>query len=187
VAKTAERSATYEDLLKVPDDRIAELVDGELFTSPRPAGRHSRALSVVHARIHRAFDSGDGGPGGWWIAVEPELHLGGDVLVPDIAGWRRERVPEYDPGAFWDTEPDWICEVLSPFTGRLDRIRKLPNYATHQVGHAWLIDPVQQTLEVFRLAEGRWLLVAAHEGDDTVRAEPFDAIDVPLAELWLPA
>ncbi len=133
------------------------------------------------------FDDGGGnGPGGWWILDEPELHLGPNVLVPDIAGWRRERMPTIPRTAAFDLAPDWVCEVVSPATGRLDRVRKLPAYARHEVGHAWLIDPEQQTLEAYRLEHSHWVLVASHEGEDVVRVEPFDAIELPLATLWLP-
>ncbi|HEX8152583.1 MAG TPA: Uma2 family endonuclease, partial [Thermoanaerobaculia bacterium] len=116
---------------------------------------------------------------------EPELHLGTDVLVPDIAGWRRERLPEYPDVAAFDLAPDWICEVASPSTARLDRIRKLPAYARHGVPFAWIVDPVQKSLEVYELHGEHWTLIATHEGDDVVRAQPFDAIDLNLDALWI--
>jgi Uma2 family endonuclease len=187
VAKTAKRPATYEDLLKVPDHLVAEIVEGELFTSPRPGLPHSRAASILNGRLITRFDDSDpDGPGGWWFLFEPELHLDADILVPDIAAWRRERVSVLPRTPAFDVVPDWICEVVSPSTGRLDRIRKLPAYARFGVGHAWLVDPEQESLEVFRLMDGRWTLVSVHEGDDVVRAEPFEAIELPLSLLWLP-
>lgn len=182
----ASRRATYDDLLKVPDNLIAEIVEGELHASPRPASRHVRAAGRLYSTLDRAFDDGDGGPGGWWISIEPELHLEDDVLVPDIAGWRRARVPEYESGPAWTIAPDWICEVVSPSTGRFDRMRKLPAYARHGVAYAWLVDPLQQTIEVFRAEAGRWALLVVHGGDETARIEPFDAIEFQLASLWLP-
>lgn len=185
MAKTVTRPATYEDLLKVPDHFIAEIVEGELYTSPRPSGPHGRALGAAFRVIANAFDDGDGGPGGWWIAIEPEIHLGRDVFVPDVAGWRRERVPEFLSGLAWEVAPDWVCEVLSPSTARFDRIRKLPKYAEHQVAWAWLVDPALQTLEIYRLERGQWVLASTHEGDDVIRPEPFDAVDFPLGALWL--
>ena len=130
------------------------------------------------------FLRGRGGPGGWWIVDEPELHLDGDVLVPDLAGWRQERMPDRPSGAFIDLTPDWICEILSPSTSRLDRIHKLPIYAREGVRHAWLVDPIARTLEVFRLEGGRWTLIGAHGDEPTVRAEPFDAVDLDLLALW---
>lgn len=172
--------------MKVPDNLVAEIVEGELFTSPRPRTRHGRAHGALFARIRMRFDDGESGPSGWWIEAEPELHLVSDVLVPDVAGWRRERVPVFPDTPAWNVTPDWIGEVTSPTTGRLDRIRKLPAYARHGVAHAWIVDPVEQSLEVYRLVEGHWALISTHEGEDAVSAEPFEAIELPLAALWLP-
>jgi Uma2 family endonuclease len=185
MAKVLTHPATYEDLLQVPDHLVAEIVEGELHTSPRPSGPHARAMTAIDRRIGVAFDDGDGGPGGWWIAVEPEMHLGRDILVPDLAGWRRDRVPEYLSGAAWEVAPDWICEVLSPKTARFDRAVKLPKYAQHRVAWAWVVDPAPQTLEVFRLVNGEWVLTSIHAGDEVIQAEPFDAIQLPLGSLWL--
>ncbi len=170
--------------MKVPDHLVAEIVEGELHTSPRPSGPHARAITGIDRRIGSAFDDGDGGPGGWWIAVEPEMHLGRDILVPDLAGWRRDRVPEYLSGAAWEIAPDWVCEVLSPSTARFDRI---PKYAQYEIAWAWLVDPALQTLEVFRLVQEQWTLTSTHSGDEAVRAEPFAAVEFPLAALWLSA
>ena len=185
MSKVLTRPATYEDLLKVPDHLIAEIVEGELHTSPRPSGPHARAISAVDRHIGMRFDDGQGGPGGWWIAVEPELHLGRDVLVPDVAGWRRDRVPEYLTGTAWEIAPDWICEVLSRSTARFDRIVKLPKSAQHEIAWAWLVDPALQTLEVFRLVQGQWTLTSTHSGEEMIRAEPFEAIEVPLGVFWI--
>ncbi|HEX9986539.1 MAG TPA: Uma2 family endonuclease [Thermoanaerobaculia bacterium] len=185
MAKALRQPATYEDLLKVPEHLVAELIDGELFTNPRPTYHHASAGGRLYRRLGNTYEDGDGGPGGWWILPEVELHLGGDALVPDIAGWRRERMPELPSAHYSTVVPDWVCEVISPSTGRLDRIRKMPVYASHGVPHAWLIDPMQKTLEVFRLSDGHWLLIAAHEGEDVVRAEPFDAIELNLGYLWV--
>lgn len=184
MAKATVPPATYDDLLKVPDHLVAEIVDGELITSPRPASRHARAASGIGGMLVPRFDHGEGGPGGWWIIDEPELHLGRDVLVPDLAGWRRERMPEYPDVAYFELAPDWICEVVSPTTGRLDRARKLPKYASNSVSFLWLVDPAARTLEVYRLENGRWLLLGTHSDDDVVRTEPFDAIDLALQPLW---
>jgi Uma2 family endonuclease len=186
VAKTAQRPATYEDLLQVPDNLRAEIIEGELFTSPRPSPPHLHATSLLGGRIAMAFGGG-GGPGGWWILDEPELHLGPDVIIPDIAGWRRERIPVLGrtPAAF-TLAPDWVCEVLSPHTGRLDRMKKLPIYAREEIPYAWIVDPIVRMIEAFQLASGRWSLLGTFGGDDTVRIEPFDAIEFPLATLWLP-
>jgi Uma2 family endonuclease len=184
VPRPVQKPATYEDLMKVPDHLVAEIIDGELFTSPRPAMRHARASSALGGKLTPPFDFGDGGPGGWWIIFEPELHLGRDILVPDLAGWRRERMPVYPDAAYCELPPDWVCEVVSPSTGRLDRVLKMPKYAINGVAHLWLIDPMLKTLEVYRLENARWLLLASHGEDEIVRAEPFDAVDLPLATLW---
>lgn len=183
--KLKERPATYEDLLKVPEHLVAEIVEGELYTWPRPRRRHERAATQLVQQIGPAFDGGRSGPGGWWIAGEPELHLGREVVVPDIAGWRRERIAEHDDFAAYDVAPDWICEVISPSTGRHDRVRKLPLYAREGVPHAWLVDPALQTLEVYRREGTSWHLAAAFGGEDLVRAEPFDELEFRLADLWL--
>jgi Uma2 family endonuclease len=141
------RDATYADLLAAPEDRIAELVDGELFLSPRPSGPHALALRDLAYDLIGPFDRGHGGPGGWFIVVEPELHLARQerVLVPDIAGWRRERMPVYPQGQSVEVAPDWVAEVLSPSTSRFDRLRKMPLYAAHGVAFLWLLDPLQRT------------------------------------------
>src|SRR5512140_1280868 len=143
--------ATYEDLLKVPDNLVAEIVDDHLYVSPRPGSIHARFTSAVGMDIGSAYDRGRGGPGGWWLLFEPELHLGRNLLVPDLAGWRRERLPRLPTGHIFDIAPDWICEVHSPSTRQLDIRRKMPVYAAHEVANAWLVDPEARTMEVFRL------------------------------------
>jgi Uma2 family endonuclease len=133
--------ATYEDLLNVPDHLVAEILDGDLYTTPRPAPRHADASSGSGAALRGPFDRGRGGPGGWRILDEPEWHLASDVLVPDLAGWRRERLPRLPEEAFFSLAPDWICEVLSPATAAIDRVKKLSIYGREGVPHAWLVDP----------------------------------------------
>jgi Uma2 family endonuclease len=180
------RRATYVDLEAVPEHLVAEIIDGELITSPRPAPRHAHTSSRLGMKLGGPFDLGESGPGGWVILDEPELHLGygPDILVPDLAGWRRERMPRIPDGVGITVPPDWVCEVLSPSTTRIDRIRKMPIYARERVRHIWLVDPIAHTLEVFRLEEERWIVAAVHGGDDVVRAEPFDALALALAVLW---
>jgi Uma2 family endonuclease len=177
-------AATYDDLLAVPDHLVAEILDGELYTSPRPAPRHADASAGLGGALRGPFDRGRGGPGGWRILGEPELHLGRDVIVPDLAGWRRDRMPRLPDEAFFPVAPDWVCEVLSPSTAAIDRVKKLTIYARESVSHAWLVDPLAQTLEVFRLDDGRWTLVGTWAGTDNVRAEPFEALDLDLTLLW---
>jgi Uma2 family endonuclease len=184
MADPPKRRATYQDVLDAPEHVIAEIVDGELRLSPRPAIPHTGAASSLGFLLGPPFQFGDGGPGGWIICVEPELHLGEDVLVPDLAGWRTERLPTLPRDAFFTIAPDWVCEVLSPSTAAMDRAEKLPIYAANQIGHAWIVDPRQQTLDAMRLQDGKWLLVGVHRGHARARAEPFDAIEIDLGKLW---
>jgi Uma2 family endonuclease len=179
------RPATYDDLLKLPDSVVGEIVDGDLYTSPRPSAKHAIAASRLLSEIDGPFHSGKGGgPGGWWIIIEPELHLQGNVLVPDLAGWKKERMPKIPDVAFFDLAPDWVCEVLSPSNLRLDRVKKVPKYAEVGVNHLWLVDPIAQTLEVFRLKSPHWLLLQTFADKDKFRAEPFEAMEFDLSSLW---
>ena len=178
--------ATYQDVIDAPEHMVAELIDGELFLQPRPAKPHAEAASVLGMLIGPPFRLGRGGPGGWWIQDEPELHLFADVLVPDLAGWRKAGMPALDlTEAAYTTPPDWVCEVVSPGTAGKDRVRKLPKYAQAGVKHAWLVDPVQRTLEVFENQGGTWLMIQAFQGPAAVEARPFEAVPLELAELWL--
>ncbi len=179
------KRATYEDVLSAPENKIAEILDGELFLSPRPAPRHAVAFGRLLADLESAFDRGRRGPGGWWIVGEPEVHLGDQILVPDIAGWHRERLPAIPDEAWFSLAPDWVCEVISPSTERIDRGRKLRIYAEAGVAHAWLVNPIERTVEVLRLRDGSWTIVTVFTGDEPVRAEPFDAVPLALRELWL--
>ncbi len=176
--------ATYEDLKKVPDIMVAEIVDGELHASPRPALRHAKTHSLLGVLIGGPFDLGRGGPGGWVILYEPELHFGRNVLVPDLAGWRRSRLPHVPDAPYLTLAPDWVCEVSSPSTAMLDRAKKLQIYARAKVGHAWIIDPSARLLEALQLEAGRWVIAAAHAGAKVVRAEPFSEVPLDLALLW---
>jgi Uma2 family endonuclease len=182
-----DRAATYEDLITLPEIMVAEIVDGELHASPRPALRHASASSLIGGVLVPAFHQGRGGPGGWWILDEPELHLGQNVLVPDLAGWRRVRMPQLPNMAYCALAPDWVCEIVSPSTASLDRVKKLTIYAREQVAHTWLIDPLARTLEVLRLEAGRWTILATHAGADVVRAEPFTDVELELSALWADA
>jgi Uma2 family endonuclease len=185
VAHPVKLPATYEDLLRLPAHVVGEIVDGELHVSPRPAPRHALAGSALGEELGPPFKRGRGGPGGWVILDEPELHLGRDVLVPDLGGWRRARMPEVPVDlAYFVLAPDWVAEVVSPSTAALDRRGKLAAYARAQVAHVWFIDPIAQTLEVLRLDGETYRIVQVASADDVVRAEPFDAIELALAILW---
>ena len=178
--------ATYEDLLKVPENLVAELIDGDLYTSPRPAGPHADTSSVLGMLIGLPYRLGRGGPGGWWIIDEPELHLDEQVLVSDLAGWRRERMPRIPRDHRFVIPPDWVCEVLSPATARIDRGKKMRIYAEHDVRWMWIVDPIARLFEVFTFEGERWSLVHTHSGNDVVRAEPFPEAEIDLASIWGP-
>jgi Uma2 family endonuclease len=186
------RRATYADLEAVPPNKVAELIRGTLHVMPRPAPRHARASTSLTGRLHGPFDLGDGGPGGWWILDEPEVHFPDptapgedDAIVPDLAGWRRERMPALPKEAFFRLAPDWICEVLSKSTEDVDRGEKMPIYAREGVRHAWLIDPIARTLEVYALgAGGVWGEPVIHRDVERVRITPFEAIELDLSVLW---
>ncbi len=180
--------ATYSVLNALPKGWVGEIVEGELLASPRPLASQTRAAFMLGVELGEQLDQRRGGNGRWCFLRAPELHLGSDVLVPELAGWRRDRVAEPpEPGApFLTLAPDWICEVVSPVTVALDRTRKLPLYAQHGVSFAWFIDPEARTLEVFQRLRRGWLYSACYEGDALVRAEPFPHVSLALGSLWLP-
>ena len=176
--------ATYQDVIDAPPHRIAEIVDGTLYTHPRPAMLHALASSALQSDLSSTFQFGRGGPGGWWVIFEPELHLGEDIVVPDLAGWCRERMPDYPDTAYVTLPPNWVCEVLSASTRRLDLQEKRPVYAREGVAHLWLVDPTDRTLEAFGLRDGQWALFGSAKDDEPVSIPPFDAITFSLADLW---
>ena len=176
--------ATYQDVLDAPAHQVAEIINGTLHTHPRPAPMHGEASSNLGFELGPPFGRGRGGPGGWRIHFEPELHLGEEILVPDLAGWRRERMPELPGTAYFTLAPDWTCEVLSPSTRRVDLQEKRPLYAREGVAHLWLVDPADRTLEAFELRGGQWVLIACAKDDEPVSVRPFDAITFSLGDLW---
>ncbi len=179
-----DRRATYEDVLAVPPHMVAELLDGRLVTHPRPAPRPSVAASMLGVVLGGPFQLGAGGPGGWWVIFEPELHLGEDVLVPDLAGWRREQMPRLPETAWFDRAPDWACEVLSPSTRRHDKGEKRDIYARHGVRHLWHVDAAERLLETFELSGDQWLLLRTWRDDEEVAAPPFAVAPFKLGVLW---
>jgi len=176
--------ATYRDVLDAPAHMVAEIVEGALHMQPRPAMPHALAGSSLGVAIGSPFQWGRGGPGGWWIIDEPELHFGEDVLVPDLAGWRRERMPDYPETPWCTLAPDWVCEILSPSTRTLDLKGKRPIYAREGVGHLWFVDPAARTLEAFALHEGAWTPAGRAQDAEAVSLPPFEAIAFPLDALW---
>lgn len=177
------RTATYADIEALPPNMVGEIAFGVLHTHPRPRPRHGIAAGEVYSELRNVF--GRGGSGGWIFIPEPELHLGGHILVPDIAGWRRENLTPVPDTVGITTRPDWLCEVLSPTTQRFDRTDKLAIYATFGVAHCWYVDPLSHTLEVFELTGGKWLLAATFKDADVVSAPPFGEHAFSLDVLWL--
>ena len=178
------RRATYQDVIDAPAHRVAEIVDGRLYVSPRPPPLAALAKTCLSAVLGRAFDRGRDGPGGWWIFHEPELHFGDDVLVPDVVGWRRERMPTLPTTDHVTLAPDWVCEVPFAETRELDLDAKRPVYAREGVGHLWLVEPWERRLEGFELRDGEWVLIACAKDEEAVSIRPFDAITFSLGDLW---
>ena len=184
MAEPLTRAATYADLEAVPEHLVAEILFGNLVTHPRPARRHGGAASVLGMALGNPFQLGAGGPGGWIIYDEPELHLGPHIAVPDIARWRRERVTEPADKAYFEVAPDWVCEVLSPSTERYDKGAKRQIYALYGVEHLWLLDPRIRTMETFTRQEKNWLLTGTFADQDEVCAPPFIELKFSLGVLW---
>ena len=184
MGEPAKRGATYADLCAVPGHLVAEIINGVLHTNPRPAVPHARASTRLTGALDGPFDRGIGGPGGWVILDEPELHLHGDVYVPDLAGWRRERMPEVPQTAALSLAPDWICEVLSPKTAVVDRTEKMPAHAREGVAFAWLVDPLLRTLEAYVLERESWVQLGTWKDDASVNAKPFAEVALDLGALW---
>ena len=178
------RPATYADIEAAPEHLVAEIIDGTLVTHPRPAPRHAVTSHALAAELGQPFQKGRGGPGGWVFFNEPEIKFGDNILVPDIAAWRRGRFSGYPDTNWMEIAPDWLCEVLSPSTEKRDRTVKFRIYAEAGISHLWLIDPRLQILEAYELRDGGRQRLGAWNGDQTVRVPPFDAITIALADLW---
>ena len=185
-SETDSRRATYQDVLDAPPYKVAEVVDGTLYIFDRPAAPHTLAASRLGRYIGTPFDDGRGGLGGWWILKEPQIHLGEDIVVPDIAGWRRERMPTLPDAAYFTLAPDWVCEVLSPSTRKLDLGGKSAVYARAGVKYIWFVDPIARSLEANVLRDGKWVEIATLHNDATVSLPPFEAISFNLGDLWPP-
>jgi Uma2 family endonuclease len=155
VSSAGGKKATYADLEALPQNVVGQIIDGELFAFPRPSAEHSIATSALGGLLNVRFQQGIDGPGGWWILHEPELHLGDDVVVPDLAGWRTVRLAR-PSGPALAVAPDWACEALSPSTASVDRVKKTGLYAREGIEHLWLLDPLARTLEVFQRSGSGW-------------------------------
>ncbi|MBA3393670.1 MAG: Uma2 family endonuclease [Deltaproteobacteria bacterium] len=179
-----KKLATYQDVLDAPPYTVAEIIAGELHVSPRPGTPHAVIASALGGELYSPFGAGRGGPGGWTILDEPELHFRDEVVVPDLAGWREERLPIVPDEPFLTLSPDWICEVLSRSTETRDRLEKMPLYASVGIRHAWLVQAKSRSIEAFRLHDGMWLAIGVYRDAGKARIEPFDAIELDLARLW---
>ena len=180
MSETGDIRTSYEAIERLPEGMRGEIIGGELYTQPRPAGPHALVVSNLGADLITPFGRGRGGPGGWWIIFEPEVHLQRDteLVVPDLAGWQRKRMPQVPRDQRFDVVPDWVCEVLSPSTAARDRELKMPLYASYGVHHAWLIDPLARVLEAYELRETSWALRARFTDGERVCAPPFEALSL---------
>jgi Uma2 family endonuclease len=176
----------YQQLLALPENITGEIIAGELHTAPRPAAPHVLAAAALGGELYNPFHKGSGGPGGWWILTEPEVHFVRDseVVVPDLAGWRRERMPVLPEDHRFEVTPDWVCEILSPSTQKRDRVLKKKLYADYGVSFLWLLDPMEKLLETYTLSNGQWLVSGVYQDEDKVCAAPFEAIEIALSEVW---
>jgi Uma2 family endonuclease len=182
----SKQRATYADLERLPEHLVGEIINGELIATPRPASEHGFVMTDVVTDINGRFGGPPGpGRGGWWFMLEPEFHFGEDVLVPDFAGWRHERMPKKPKVPAIELAPDWLCEGLSPSTARIDRGPKMDIYARVGVKHMWIVDAKLRSLEIYRLENARWTRLAAHSGNVVVRAEPFEAAELDLSRWWI--
>ncbi len=182
---TAKKEATYDDLYHIPEHMTGEIIDGELIVSPRPARRHVEVASSLGGELVPPYRFGRGGPGGWLVYFEPEVHLGTHVIVPDFGAWKRERLSIPPEEHRFTVPPDWVCEILSPGTARTVRVRKMRIFAEYEIPYAWIIDPVLMTVEVYALQSGKWVVSGLYEGDEKMRAEPFTEVEIDLANLWM--
>ena len=182
----APEFSLYDQLIALPEGLTGEILNGQLHTQPRPSGPHTWVESALESELFAPFSRGRGGPGGWWILIEPEVHfvIDREICVPDIAGWRRERMPAIPEGHRFTVAPDWVCEILSPSTASKDREIKMPIYAHYGVNHIWLVDPKARTLDVFENREGEWVQCATYRDNDPVVAAPFEAVTIKLGDLW---
>jgi Uma2 family endonuclease len=186
MAEPARKKAVYEDLHAIPENATGEIIDGELIVTPKPSRKHVYTATALGAELTPPYQfARGGGPGGWIILIEPEIKLGDDILVPDLAAWKKQRFPLHEEPKWISVVPDWVCEILSPNSLRTDKIKKMPLYARCGVPFLWLIDPTAKTLDIFRAESGNWLVAGTYAEDDTIRAEPFQEIEIALTDLWL--
>ena len=186
MAEAARPKTLYEKLEELPEGLNGEIIDDQLYTEPRPRPHHAVGASNLGAELIGPYSRGRGGPGGWWIVHEPEIHFVHKrvVVVPDLAGWRRERLPSIPDDPHFATFPDWVCEVLSPSTRSKDRELKMPLYARYGVPYVWLLDPKTYTLETYTLRGAELALTGTYGPESSPAPAPFEAVSFRLADLW---
>jgi Uma2 family endonuclease len=184
VTDPAKKPATYEDLFDLPEHLVAEILDGEPFVSPRPGPYETNVSLLLGTILVHEFGPESSGRDEWRIVLQPELHLGADTITPDLAGWRRERMPKLPSGPQFDLAPDWVCETTSAGTVRLDRMRKRPCYARHAIPWLWMLDAGERSLEAYELLDSHWMFVGIYADEEKVRTVPFDAVEIALRDLW---
>lgn len=184
--KPQRQSNLYDDLLDLPDSVTGEILAGQLYAHPQPGGKHVLVASNLVVEIGGPYHRGRGGPGSWWILQEPEVHLSmnDEVVVPDVAGWQKERLPEIPDSNKFTVLPDWVCEILSPSTSSIDREIKKPLYAQYGVRYLWLVSPEDKELEAFKLIDGDWKTQGMFDASDHVAVEPFDSAAFRLRDLF---
>ena len=185
MSSAVKSKSVLEQWQELPDNVIGEIVSGELHVSPRPSPKHSNSASGIIDQLRTPFHNGrNGGPGGWIILMEPEVHMESHIMIPDVAGWKRERIPQIPEEAFFTLAPDWVCEVISPSTAKLDRVKKMPIYAEKEIKHCWIIDPLAKTLEIFENDHFQWKLIGTYSENDNVKVEPFTDVVFTINEIW---
>lgn len=182
---TAQSPATYADIEALPPHVVGEIINGVLYSQPRPSNEHGFAYTSLTDEIVGPYQKGRGGPGGWLFLAEPQLRLGPHELVPDICGWRKDRMPRLPRTKLVDNiVPNWVCEFLSDSTEKRDRGEKRTLYANYGVDHVWLVDPRVRSVEVFQRLERQWLAVGYFTDTEKMAAPPFEAITIDLSFLW---
>jgi Uma2 family endonuclease len=186
MSETARKLATYADISHLPEGENVEIIAGEIIVSPRSKPAHGLAQAALSWSVAGPFGFRDD-PGGWWIVVEVEVELGRhDVYIPDLAGWRRARVPIFPDDRPVTVVPDWVCEVLSPSTGRIDRVKKAHGYLEGGVPFFWIVDLEGRVLEAFEARDGSWVRLGAWGDGDSARIPPFDAVEIAISPLFPP-
>lgn len=186
-ARSLRLKATFEDLIRPGEDRSVEIIGGDVVEKTSPTMEHGASQGAVMGFLGRRFVRRPGGrwPGGWWIATEVDVEYEPHELYRhDTVGWRRDRVPERPRGRPIRIRPDWVCEILSPSNEKRDLVDKMRVLRASGVGHYWVVNPEEKILVVHRLEAQGYLVVLAASSGDTVRAEPFEAVELRVGVLF---